>query len=772
VRRRVVARRLMEYGSRSAPQASNRPMSAPATVLHAGERFVLLQSSWTIGRLPDNDLTIAKDAVSRHHARIEAAQGGYRIADLGSQNGTQLNGERFRDESRWLANGDTIVIGEDVLRFITGEETRLGGAPETPVSGMQVVQLTKQHLTLGRDRANDVVLQDPNVSRFHAEVARLKDRVAIRDLGSRNGTRVNGELVRTALLEAGSEVGIGPYRLIFDGAAFVARSEQGALRLDAEGVAMRIGEKQILAETTLSVEPGQLVAFIGESGSGKTTLLKALAGVTTPSSGSVTVNGESVGARLTDIGYLPQDEIVHPDLTVTESLQYSARLRLPADSGDDEIAATVARALDELGLAAHADTRIGALSGGQRKRVGLATEILSRPSLLFLDEPTTGLDPGLESKMMALLRELSGSSRAVIVVTHATKSLGLCDRLVVMGRGGVLCFQGSPEEARKFFAAESYDDIYPVLEERDPRDWQRQFAAGIPPVAPPGGSNGAGPAQQTRRVRSSIVHQARVLTSRYARLFTRDRRNMIILLGQVPVLGLAIAGLFKISVFSRPTTDAGQSVKLTFLLLVTTVWIGMIDASREIIKEKGVFTRENSVGVRLSAYLLSKAIVLFTLAAIQALVLTGIVLLFQPLHSHLDVYAAVLIIVVLTAFAAVSMGLLVSAVVRNQDQATSFIPLILIPQLFFGGSIVATATMSAPLRAITKIVVTQWSYAGLGAAVDMNGRIAGDPNYSRVSTFGHNYFTLSRGSTYLILAAFIAVFFILIAWTLKRRARA
>jgi ABC-type multidrug transport system permease subunit len=176
--------------------------------------------------------------------------------------------------------------------------------------------------------------------------------------------------------------------------------------------------------------------------------------------------------------------------------------------------------------------------------------------------------------------------------------------------------------------------------------------------------------------------------------------------------------------------------------------------------------------VRLSAYLISKAIVLFTLAAIQALILTGIVLFFQPLHSHLDVYAAVLLIVVLTAFAAVSMGLLVSAVVRNQDQATSFIPLVLIPQLFFGGSIVATADMSGPLKAITKVVVTQWSYAGLGTAVDMNGRIAQNVNYARVSRFGHDYFTLSRGSTYLILLGFIVVFFGLVAWILRRRAQA
>ena len=320
----------MESGSRSTAPATGGSASAPATVLHAGERFVLLKGVWAIGRLPDNDLAIAKDAVSRHHARIEAVQGGYRITDLGGHNGTQLNGERFHDESRWLANGDTIVIGGEVLRFLTGEETRLGSAPQAPVSGTQVVQLAKRHLTLGRDRSNDLVLEDPNVSRFHAEVARLDDRVAVRDLGSRNGTRVNGELVRTAVLEPGSEVGIGPYRLVFDGSAFVARSEQGALRLDAEGVAMRVGDKQILAETTLSVEPGQLVAFIGESGSGKTTLLKALAGVTTPTSGSVSVNGEPVGARLTDIGYLPQDEIVHPDLTVTESLRYSARLRLPS----------------------------------------------------------------------------------------------------------------------------------------------------------------------------------------------------------------------------------------------------------------------------------------------------------------------------------------------------------------------------------------------------------------------------------------------------------
>jgi ABC transport system ATP-binding/permease protein len=762
----------MESGSRTTGPPGAGPTTAPATVLYGGERIVLMTGQLSIGRLADNDLTIEKEGVSRHHARIEAAQGGYWIADLGSRNGTKLNGERFRGESRWLANGDTIVIGGEPLRFLAGEETRIGVGPQQPVIGTQVVQLTGDSITLGRDRANDVVLEDPNVSRFHAEVVRVDGRVEVRDLSSRNGTRVNGHLMPAAVLEPGSEIGIGPYRLIFDGATFVARSEQGALRLDAERVAMRVGEKQILAETTLSIEPGQLVAFIGESGSGKTTLLKALAGVTTPTSGTVTVNGETVATRLTDIGYLPQDEIVHPDLSVRESLEYSAKLRLPADTGPDEIQATVERALQELGLEEHAETRIGSLSGGQRKRVGVATELLSRPSLLFLDEPTTGLDPGLEARMMMLLSELAKNSRAVTVVTHATKSLGLCQKLVVMGRGGVLCFQGTPAEALGFFGAENYDDIYPQLASRPALEWQQKFISEGRAMPVRAETDGARPEAERKRTRGRILYQTRILTARYVKLFLRDRRNVFILLGQIPILGLAVAALFKAGVFERPPTDAGQAVKLTFLLLVTTVWIGAIDSAREIIKEKGVFQREYSVGVRLSSYLASKAIVLFTLAAIQAVVLTGIVLLFQPLHEDLSVNIAFILIVVLTAIAAVSMGLFVSAVVRNQDQATSFIPLLLIPQLFFGGSIVATAEMSAPMRQATKVVVTQWSYAGMGAAIDMNGRIHDDPKYGKVARFDKKYFTLSRPKTYAILIGFTLLVFLGTAWVLRRRASA
>ncbi|MDX6717390.1 MAG: transport system ATP-binding/permease protein, partial [Baekduia sp.] len=191
-------------------------------------------------------------------------------------------------------------------------------------------------------------------------------------------------------------------------------------------------------------------------------------------------------------------------------------------------------------------------------------------------------------------------------------------------------------------------------------------------------------------------------------------------------------------------------------------------AAREIIKEKSVFLREAAVGVKTGAYVLSKAIVLFTLAAVQTLLLTAIVLGFQPLHESRGTYLTVLGLLILTSWAAVGMGLLMSAAVKTEDQATSFIPLVLVPQLFFGGSIVPVATMSAPLEALSNAVIARWSYAGFGSAIDLNARIAASPDYARVSRFGHDYFAIATGRVALALLVFIVVFFAGIRLLLRR----
>ncbi len=300
-----------------------------------------------IGRDEGNDLVIQHERVSRHHALVYRAEDHCWVADLGSRNGTLLNGERFHGGVRKLSNGDTIVVGEDVLRFLSGKETRFASG-ELPVVEVRTVAFEGGRLTMGRDERNDVVLADPNVSRFHAEVLPVEDGVELVDLGSRNGTRVNGGLIERAPLETGAQIGIGPFRLLFDGTSFRTHDDRGALRLDAAGVAIRVDGKQILAETSVSIAPGEFVAIIGESGAGKSTLIKALAGVHRPSAGRITVNGEPVASRLTDIGYVPQDEIVHGLLSVREALRYAARLRLPQDATRVEIEAAIERVLAEL----------------------------------------------------------------------------------------------------------------------------------------------------------------------------------------------------------------------------------------------------------------------------------------------------------------------------------------------------------------------------------------------------------------------------------------
>jgi len=731
----------------------------------------------TIGRRSDCDIVVDTDLASRKHARIVTQGNECLIVDLDSLNGTYLNGERLRSELRRLSDGDTVVVGGESLRFLSGGETKLAQR-SMPVHGVRAVHLQSQRVTIGRDPGNDVVLDDPNVSRYHAELASNAAGVELKDLASTNGSRLNGEIVDRAVLETGDELGIGPFRLIFDGRGVTARDDRGGLRLDAEQVSMTIKEKQILAPTTLSVAPGQLVAVIGSSGAGKSTLVRTLAGVTRPTSGSVLLSGDPIAARRTDVGYVPQEDIVHRRLTVLEALRYAARLRLPEDSSPADVEAAVGGVLDELGLTEHANTLIGSLSGGQRKRVGVATELLSRPGVVCLDEPTTGLDPALEARTMGLLRRLADESRAVIVVTHATASLDLCDRLAVMGAGGHLCFFGSPAEALAFFGASRLEDVYVRLEERPVTEWQARYdtehrvpggdgterfaavaAAGVPRPSVPGPP------------RRRLVPQASLLTRRYVRLFGRDRRNLLILLGQVPLLALALVGLFEADVFSRDARTPNEAAQLLFLMVTTALWIGSIDAAREIIKERNVLASERAVGLRLGAYIASKAAVLFVLATVQTLVLAAIVLGLRPLDEPSSTLAAVVGLLLLTSLVAVSMGLAVSAAVNTEEQATSFIPLTLLPQLLFAGALVPVARMGDALGALSAFIFARWSFAGAGSAIDMNGRLRDDPRSRRVNRYGLDFFDVSADASALVLLVFLGVLLGGVALLMVRRAR-
>jgi len=537
----------------------------------------------------------------------------------------------------------------------------------------------------------------------------------------------------------------------------IAEAPQVALLappLEARGVEVKIGSKTLLEPTTLKIQKGELVAIIGPSGSGKSTLLKTLGGVRTSSGGTVLMRGQDVGLRQADIGYVPQDDTLHHLLSVHEALSFAGRLRLPEDHTKEEREATITRVLEQVELADIPERRIGALSGGQRKRAAVALELISDPELLLLDEPTTGLDPGLERRLMELSRDLADKGQSVLLVTHATQSLDLCDRVAVMAPGGRLAYLGPPAGAPDAFGVDLIDEVYAKLtDEADTRGSHRRIEA---PIAPPRlASSRAVP-------RRHIFPQVKILTQRYALLFTRDRRNAKILAIQVLILALGAAFLFQSSVFSYDENGnalhAAQSAQLLFLMVTVSMWFGAISSVRQVVAERSVLTRELAAGVRTEAYLLSKAVVIGAVAAVQTALFVWIVFALRPLgQPPAGAELGVLTICILVAWVGMGFGLTLSAFARSEDQAASFLPLILLPQLLFAGAIVTTKDLGKPIQLLSHLVAAQWGFAGVGNAIGMNARIAADPGFVAANHYSSNFFNHSEAQVALALLLMMAV---------------
>ena len=550
-------------------------------------------------------------------------------------------------------------------------------------------------------------------------------------------------------------------------------------RIDAIGVGQRAGGRQILHEVSFSVEPGELVALVGGSGAGKTTLLEILAGLRVPSTGQVMHDGIRVDAGATPhsgVGYVPQDDIIHVEMPLRRTLQYAARLRLPAGTSSEQAGRVVDEIMSELGLADRRDVAVRMLSGGQRKRASIAVELLTRPGTFFLDEPTSGLDPSTSAEVVGLLRQLTGRGVTVVLTTHEPATIDRCDKVVFLTRNGHLAFAGTPAQARRYFSVDDLADIYLRLASEDtPCAWAERFAVWRQSAETPL-QLAETPVQSartpTRAARSDdrhspgVLRQWWLLTRRNAEVLVRNRLTLAILLGSPVLVTVMMAVLFQPGAFERQgAADVGPA-QIVFWVAFAGFFFGLTYGLLQIVGELAVFRREHRSGLSASAYVASKISVLVpALTAVTVLLLGVLHALDRLPAAGWGVYTSLLVTLLVEAVSALALGLLASAAVSNAAQAALALPMLCFPQVLFAGAVVPVADMATPGRWLSLGLANRYSFEALGRALRL------DQFASTLPTMRAYGDTFSGTVTYrwLALAGFAGLFAMATVLVLRRR---
>ena len=742
---------------------------------NAGPKSVRLDSFRknviTFGRSDANDIVLKSPLVSRTHGRFRLVNRQWIIEDKAvygdrpSENGLIYNNAAIR--SRVLGEGDFIRIDDGVEAIAEG--VLLVFASLESDNKWSTLRLEgKTEIRIGRDPACDIVLPHISISKHHARIIRSGGQYYIIDNGSTNGVVVNNtRIVGKTLLHEKDVIVITNSKLIFTSSMISYCCFRSGISVDTEEVVITRGKGRKSFVTgdhiSLNIKPGELVAIIGGSGAGKSTILNCMCGYLPPSAGEVYINGINLYQNFDSIkkliGYVPQSDIVYDNLTLYDMLLYTAKLRLPKDTSDKEREAAIDRAISLVELKEKKNSYIKALSGGQRKRASIAVELLSDPNLLFLDEPASGLDPGTERTLMQSLREMADGGKTVILVTHSTLQLQLCDKIVFMGKGGNLCFFGSYEEALRFFGVTDIIDVYNMITDHS-REWRSKYDRTRPRSGP---SRAQGGKKAARKREKNF--QLPVLCARYMKLVVNDRQRLLLLLLQAPVLALLISLVADGNQFEQYE----MTKSLLFALSCSAFWVGMLNAIQEVCKERNILKREYMTGLSLNAYILSKILVLGIMCLIQSVLIIAVFKVRVGLPEE-GIFTApfveLLITTFLTAVSSAGMGLFVSSLFTNADRAMTVAPILLMPQILFSGLIF---TLEGATEMISWFAVCRWSMEGYGTTANLNALETKMQQF--IPHEAEDFFEFTQGhifTSWAILLLFVVAFLVLARIVLAR----
>jgi ABC-type multidrug transport system ATPase subunit len=641
-----------------------------------------------------------------------------------------------------------------------------------------VMRLPARVLRIGRATDNEIVVSDLSVSRYHAELRRdSRGGYEIADLSSHNGTYVNGQRVTSAPVTEADIISIGPATFHVVGQELVEFIDTGDVSLNVQGITVRIsGGKVLLDQVSFPLGERCLLGVIGPSGAGKSTLLGALTGMQPAGEGSVLYDNRDLYKNYAElkhrIGLVPQQDIMHTQLTARRALRYAAELRFPRDTSSRERNERVDEVIGELGLTKHAQTRAASLSGGQRKRVSVALELLTKPSLLFLDEPTSGLDPGLDKSVMEMMAGLAHDGRTVIVVTHSVANLDLCDRLLVLVPGGKVAFFGPPRDGLRHFGKPGWAEVFQAFEAEPGRDWAGEFrrsplhaqyvTTGQNAVVPSSGPRQIAPAPRAR----NHLSQLSTLVRRYLAVIASDKGYLATLaIAPVALAVILRAASSSMGLAGGPHGNA-NAITVLDILAIGACFIGTLNAVREIVKEKSIYTRERAAGLSAGAYLWSKLLVLGALSAVQATLMTVVGLIGRPVPAHGSVLPNSMVELVLAmavlAIASMTIGLMISAVVRTSETTLVLLFISVMLQIVLTGGVIPIAG-KVGVEQLAWISPSRWGFGAVASTANLNMLQPGqtpDP----VWTHGASTWLRDMGLQILLAVVFACITY----WLLKR----
>ena len=474
-----------------------------------------------------------------------------------------------------------------------------------------------------------------------------------------------------------------------------------------EQVMIQNKPKKILSELTLSIERGEFIAIVGCSGAGKTTLMNILSGYNKPSKGSVYVEGLDLLKEEEyfkgKIAYVPQEEILDQTLTLYKSLEYSLKLRIKNVS-KKEIKKTISYVLKTLELSHVKNTMIKNLSGGEKKRASIATEMLSDPNLFLLDEPTSGLDANIEKKIMLKLREIADTGKTIIMTAHTVSNLHLCDKIMFMGTEGRICYFGSYKDIFKYFNVKEFVDIYDILK-ADSKTWYQKYKGN----------------QKTMEItkeekiedkkRVGFFSQTAALVKRYVSSLINNKFMLILLFGQAILMAICICIATEKESMLNPVMAAMNCIAFT----LASMWLGLFNTIQEIVKERDMLKKEYMSGLNFASYIVSKIIVVAFLCLYQAIACVSIV------YFHLkprpdDVLLTNTLVGLITNFFLITfstsiIGLFISSLVKDTKTTLILSPLYMMVQMLFSGMFVPFVNVTKKISYFTS---GRWGYESFG----------------------------------------------------------